>query len=86
MTVVFGVQALLFADGGLTALGTNVLIMGLVTVLVGYGVTRLVARVLPRRPGSVVPAAAVGAALSTPAAALAFTALYACLLYTSRCV
>lgn len=77
MTVVFGVQALLFADGGLTALGTNVLVMGLVTVLVGYGVTRLVARALPRRPASVVPAAAVGAALSTPAAALVFTGLYA---------
>lgn len=77
MTVVFLVQALLFADGGLTALGTNVLVMGLVTVLVGYGLTRVILSALPRRPRSVVPAAAVGAAFSTPASALAFTALYA---------
>jgi cobalt/nickel transport system permease protein len=76
MTVVFLVQALLFADGGLTALGTNVLVMGIVTVLVGYGLTRILLRALPRRPRSVVPAAAVGAAISTPTAALVFTALY----------
>lgn len=77
MTVVFLVQALLFADGGITALGTNILVMGLVTVLVGYGLTRLMLRALPRRLRSVVPAAAVGALVSTPAAALAFTGLYA---------
>lgn len=77
MTVVFLVQALLFADGGLTALGTNILLMGLVTVLVGYGVTRVVARALPRRPASVVSAAAAGAFLSVPSAACVFTALYA---------
>lgn len=77
MTVVLLVQGLLFADGGLTALGTNILVMGVVTVLVGYGLTRVVLAALPRRPGSVVTAAAIGAAVSTPAAALAFTALYA---------
>src|SRR5215218_6474919 len=40
MAVVFLVQCLLFADGGITALGTNILLMGIVTVLVGYGVFR----------------------------------------------
>jgi cobalt/nickel transport system permease protein len=77
MTVVLLVQGLLFADGGLSALGTNVTLMGVVTVLVGFGVTRAVMTFLPRRERSVVPAATVGALLSVPASALAFTGLYA---------
>lgn len=76
MTVVLVVQALMFADGGLTALGTNITLMGVVTVLVGYGVTTAVLRVLPRRTGSVVPAAVTGAFVSVPAAAVVFVGLY----------
>ncbi|HTE66637.1 MAG TPA: energy-coupling factor ABC transporter permease [Candidatus Binatia bacterium] len=76
MTVVLLVQGLLFADGGLSAFGTNVTLMGVVTVLVGYTVTRAVLTVSPRRVGSVVPAATVGALLSVPVSALAFTGLY----------
>lgn len=77
MTGVLLVQAVMFADGGLTALGTNVLLMGLVGVLVGHLVMRAALAVLPRRPGSAVPAACAGAFLSVPAAALAFAGLYA---------
>src|SRR5262245_2303500 len=77
MSVVLLVQALLFADGGLTALGTNITLMGVVTVLVGWGVARLVLRVLPRRPASAVPASFVAALVSVPAAALGFVGLYA---------
>jgi cobalt/nickel transport system permease protein len=77
MSTVLAVQALLFADGGLTAIGTNVTLMAVVAVAVGYGVMRAALAVLPRRPHSVVPAAAVGALCSVPAAALAFTGLYA---------
>jgi cobalt/nickel transport system permease protein len=77
MSVVLIVQALLFADGGLTALGTNITLMGVVTVAVGWAVTRLVMTVLPKRPASVVPAAFVGALLSVPAAAGVFVVLYA---------
>jgi cobalt/nickel transport system permease protein len=77
MSVVLLVQGLLFADGGLTALGTNITLMGVVTVLVGFLVTRSLLRVMPKRVGSVVPAAAIGALLSVPVAALAFTGLYA---------
>lgn len=77
LTSVLLVQGLLFADGGLTALGTNVLTMAVVGVVVGYLVARLALRLLPARARSVVPAAAVGAFVSVPAAALAFTALYA---------
>ena len=77
VSVVLVVQALLFADGGLTALGTNITLMAVVTVAVGWAVTKLVLSVLPGRPGSVVPAAATGALLSVPAVAAAFLVLYA---------
>lgn len=77
MSTVLLVQGLLFADGGLTALGTNITLMGMITVLVGYAVTRGLLTVLPKRVGSVVPAATVGALISVPASALAFTGLYA---------
>src|SRR3982751_3598534 len=49
MSVVFVVQSLLSADGGITALGTNILLMGMVTVLVGWVVFRAVQAVLPKR-------------------------------------
>ncbi len=77
LSVVLVVQALVFADGGLTALGTNITLIGVVTVLVGYAVTRAVLALLPKRPGSVVPASAAGAFLSLPAAAGVFVVLYA---------
>jgi cobalt/nickel transport system permease protein len=38
MTSVVGIQALMFQDGGLAALGFNVFNMGVVTALVGYGI------------------------------------------------
>lgn len=76
LSVVLAVQALLFADGGLSALGTNVLLIGIVTVAVGYAVARALVAVLPRRPASAVPAATVGAFVSVPAAALVFVGLY----------
>lgn len=77
LSAVLLVQGLVFADGGLTALGTNVTLMGVVTVLVGYAVTRLVLRVMPKRPASVVPAAAIGALVSVPSSAAVFVLLYA---------
>lgn len=76
LSVVLAVQALLFADGGLSALGTNVLLIGIVTVVVGYLVARLVVAVLPRKAVSAVPAATIGAFVSVPAAALVFVGLY----------
>lgn len=77
LSVVFVVQALLFADGGITALGTNIVLMGLVTVVVGWLVFRATQGLLPKRVSMVVPAAAVAALVSVPTAALAFTGLYA---------
>ncbi len=43
MTAVIGVQALVFQDGGLSALGANIFNMGLLTVMVTYGLYRLAA-------------------------------------------
>ena len=77
LSVVLIVQGLLFADGGLTALGTNITLMGIVTVAVGWAATRAALAVLPRRPSSVPPAAAMGALLSVPAAAAVFVMLFA---------
>jgi cobalt/nickel transport system permease protein len=77
MTVVFVVQCLLFADGGITALGTNILLMGVITVVVGWAVFRALQAVLPKRLSMVAPAAAVAALVSVPVAALGFVGLYA---------
>ena len=77
VTVVLLVQGLLFADGGLTALGTNISLMAVVGVWVGYGVFRLLTAVLPRRISLVPLSAAIGALVSVPAVALAFVGLFA---------
>lgn len=77
LTVVIVVQALLFADGGITAIGTNVVLMGIVTVVVGYAVFRLALLVLPRRLSMVAPAAAIGGLVSVAASASVFVVLYA---------
>ena len=76
LTVVLAVQSLLFADGGITALGTNVVLMGVVTVVVGYLVFRAVQLVLPKRLSMVAPAAALGALVSVVLAAATFVGLY----------
>lgn len=79
VTVVLVVQSLVFADGGLTALGANVLLMAVVGTLVGWGAQRVAHARLARRPGrSATPiSAAVGALVSVPVAAGAFVVLYA---------
>jgi len=77
LSVVLVVQALLMADGGITALGTNITLMGLVGVGVGWLVFSLLRALLPKRLGLVAPTAAVAALVSVPAAALVFTLLFA---------
>ena len=77
VTVVVVVQALLFADGGLSALGLNVLNLALVTSLVGYGVFAILRRALRNGRPSVVVAAGVAACLSVVASSLAFVVQYA---------
>ncbi|MGN0062739.1 MAG: energy-coupling factor ABC transporter permease [Nocardioides sp.] len=77
VSVVLIVQALLMADGGITALGTNVVLIAVVTVGVSWLVIRGLQLVMPKRAGLVPVQAAVGALLSVPAAAAVFTGLFA---------
>lgn len=77
VSVVVIIQALMFADGGLSALGLNVVNLALVTVAVAWPVFRLLARSLPRRRSSWLIASFVAAFLSVPASALAFAVEYA---------
>ncbi|AJP02403.1 cobalt ABC transporter permease [Streptomyces cyaneogriseus subsp. noncyanogenus] len=76
VSVVLLMQGILFADGGLTALGVNITDMAIVTTVVAYAVFRGLVTVLPRSRRSVTAASFVAALLSVPAAALAFTLLY----------
>lgn len=77
MATVFMVQCLLFADGGITALGTNIDLMGVVTVVVGWSVFKVLQRVLPKRLSMVAPSAGIAALISVPVAAACFVLLYA---------
>ncbi|MGW1544502.1 energy-coupling factor ABC transporter permease [Streptomyces sp. NPDC002309] len=77
IAVVLLMQGILFADGGLTALGVNITDMSVVGVGVAYLLFRGLVKLLPRTRRSVTAASFVAALLSVPAAALAFTAFYA---------
>jgi cobalamin biosynthesis protein CbiM len=79
LTVVLLIQGLLFADGGLTALGLNIFNMGFVGVWVSYGIFVLIYKLLARfgsNKTSVVMAGAIAAFISVPAAASAFVFEY----------
>ncbi|MCX4738638.1 energy-coupling factor ABC transporter permease [Streptomyces antibioticus] len=76
VSVVLLMQGILFADGGLTALGVNITVMAGVTTVVAYAVFRGLLKVLPRSRRSVTAASFTAALLSVPAAALAFTLIY----------
>ncbi|MFF3273256.1 energy-coupling factor ABC transporter permease [Streptomyces chrestomyceticus] len=77
VSVVLLMQAVLFADGGLTALGVNITDMAVVTTVVAYGIFRGLVKALPRGRRAVTAASFVAAVVSVPAAAAAFTGLYA---------
>lgn len=77
VSTVLIVQSLLFADGGITAIGTNIDLMAVSTVAVGWAVFKLLQAVLPKRLSVVAPAAGIGALVSVPVAALVFVGLYA---------
>ena len=77
LTVVLIMQAFLFADGGITALGLSIFNMSVISVWVGYAIFLLVKKILPRGKPSIVVASAIGALISVPAAALGFTLQYA---------
>jgi cobalt/nickel transport system permease protein len=77
IAIVLLVQALLFADGGLTAYGLNVMLIGVVPVFSAWGTFRLLRRALPAGPSFLVRSSAAAAFVSVPAAAAAFSAAFA---------
>ncbi len=77
MACVLVVQALVFADGGVTALGTNILLLGPIPILAATLVSRTVLAAARSRRALVAPAAGIGAFVSVPVAALTFSGLYA---------
>jgi cobalt/nickel transport system permease protein len=70
MAVILTVQALLFGDGGIAALGINILNMGVVGVLGGWALHRLLAGPEPTRLRSSVSAAMAGWIVVVAGAAL----------------
>jgi cobalamin biosynthesis protein CbiM len=77
LSVVLLLQALLFADGGLTAAGLNVFNLALIGVWVGYGAFLLVKKILPKNKPSITTAASIAAFISIPAAVIGFVVQYA---------
>jgi cobalt/nickel transport system permease protein len=82
IAIVLVVQSLLFADGGITALGTNVTNMAVVGVAAGYAAAVALYSIVRRR-ASDVPVAGLGvisfiaALIGTVCAAMAFVVEYA---------
>ncbi|BCJ64186.1 energy-coupling factor ABC transporter permease [Polymorphospora rubra] len=77
VAVVLVVQALVFADGGITALGPNIVNMALVGTAAAYGLIVLLLRVLPRTPAGLAATALLASVVSVVAAALGFVLQYA---------
>jgi cobalt/nickel transport system permease protein len=75
-SVVLVVQALVFADGGLSALGLNITNLALVSTGSAYLVIRVLLRLLPRTAAGLAVTAFVASLVSVVAAALAFVGEY----------
>jgi len=69
MTVVLAIQALVFADGGLTALGSNIFNMGVVAGIVSYAIYWTLKFLLPKTRGGFLAAAALASWFSIVLAA-----------------
>jgi cobalt/nickel transport system permease protein len=76
VSVVLTVQCLLFADGGLTALGLNIINMAFVPAFVGYGLFLLARKLLPATRSGVLASTACAAFLSVVLASLTFVVEY----------
>lgn len=76
LTVVLLVQCLLFADGGLTALGANTWNMAVVAVALAWLTQTIILTLLPRRSWSVVAASAVSGFIAVLGASSSFCLLF----------
>jgi cobalt/nickel transport system permease protein len=70
ISTVLIIQSVLFADGGITALGANILNMGLVGVWVGWGLTQTLQRLLGGSRGRLPLAAGIAGGISVVVAAI----------------
>ena len=77
LVVVLIIQAFLFADGGLTALGLNIFNMAVISVWVSFIVFMLLKKILPKTKSWLVVATFISALISVPAAAIGFVIQYA---------
>ncbi|SDG11636.1 cobalt/nickel transport system permease protein [Lentzea fradiae] len=77
VTIVLVVQALLFADGGLTALGANVTNMALIGTAAGFLVAVALRKVAERGKGGLAAVAFTSAFVNTLVAATGFVVEYA---------
>ena len=77
LSVVLIVQGVFFADGGLSALGLNIVNMAVIGAVAGYAIYRLLLHALPRNGRGVTIAAGIAAGISVPLAALGFVVEFA---------
>jgi cobalt/nickel transport system permease protein len=77
ISIVLIVQALLFADGGLTALGMNIVNMAFIGVFTAYGVALLLRPIAQRSRAGLVVTAFVAAFCNVVVASLGFVLEYA---------
>lgn len=73
VTIVVVVQALVFADGGLTALGYNILNMAIIPAYGGFAVFRMFRNVMPVNIGGIVAATGLAAWASVVLSAMGFS-------------
>jgi cobalamin biosynthesis protein CbiM len=77
LVVVLIIQAFLFADGGLTALGLNIFNMGVIGVWVSFVLFLFLKKIFPKTKSWLVIASFISALISVPAAAVGFVIEYA---------
>jgi cobalt/nickel transport system permease protein len=77
LTIVLMLQALLFADGGLTALGLNVFNISILAVWIAYFIFLTLKKLLPKTKSFLIASSAVAALISVPVSAFGFWVQYA---------
>ena len=77
LSVVVVIQSLLFADGGLSALGVNVLNMAIVTCTTGWVIVKYWLRFIGKNRTSIIAASVVAGIVTVVFSSVAFTLEYA---------
>jgi len=77
VTVVLFVQVLFFADGGLIALGLNVINLSVIATLGSWYVFKLLQKILPKNRIGFLTATAIAAYISVPLSAVGFSIQFA---------